>query len=599
MTIRVNLFTNPSIENSVVSDHSGIAVTIAASSTQAWHGTKSMKVTYTTTGTGNGYATIPIALEAATAYTLSRYVYVPTGTVPVRLSVQAGGFTTQDSATSSVNDGWQRLSVTFTTTTAQSYNLLLLNDAGSSMTSGTFYYTDGFLLEKGAILGAYFDGSTVNAGFTCGWLGIANEAKSYEILGTGGRLNRFPQPSMEGGIGTWTYVQASGSKSTDHAYAGTNSLKIVCNGSQNAYNAGAALQNVPLTIGVTHTASCYVWVPTGAPAVSMVIKGTGMTNAHGNPSTLYDQWQRISVTFASTVTPGSLPTIWIYNNTTTPGGGSTFYMDAAMLELGFSDGRTNLLTNPSCETNTTGWSNVNGSVLSSSADHAWTGTKSQKVVYDGTARASEQTGTSVAAYPFTSGSTYTFSAYVWVPTGQPAVKIKYGGATFNVTGTTSTLNDQWERLSVTTTAGSTNTAYLYILNAATSVPNATGFYVDGAMLEANSSPALGVYFDGDTADAGGYVYDWSGAAHASTSTYGRALDPYFDGSTTAAGYAIAWLGTDHESESYSVLSATITIKSREAGAWVPRTAVPKVRVAGAWVSKRPKRWNGSAWVDLA
>ncbi len=176
--------------------------------------------------------------------------------------------------------------------------------------------------------------------------------------------------------------------------------------------------------------------------------------------------------------------------------------------------RTNLLTNPSFETNTTGWSNVNGSTLSSSTDHAWIGTKSQKVVYDGTARAVDQTGTSVASYPFATGNTYTFSAYVWVPTGMPAVKIKYGGGLYNVTGTTSTLNDQWERLSVTYTTTVAGTAYLYLLNAATSVPNATGFYVDGAMLEVNSSPALGTYFDGDSADS-----TWTGTAHASTSYY--------------------------------------------------------------------------------
>jgi hypothetical protein len=43
---------------------------------------------------------------------------------------------------------------------------------------------------------------------------------------------------------------------------------------------------------------------------------------------------------------------------------------------------------------------------------------------------------------------------------------------------------------------------------------------------------------------------------------------------------------------------TVQIKQRESGAWVTRTAVPKVRVGGAWVVKRPKRWNGSAWVNL-
>ena len=45
---------------------------------------------------------------------------------------------------------------------------------------------------------------------------------------------------------------------------------------------------------------------------------------------------------------------------------------------------------------------------------------------------------------------------------------------------------------------------------------------------------------------------------------------------------------------------TVDFKSRESGAWVDRTAVPKVRVDGAWVVKRPKRWDSgtSSWIDL-
>jgi len=174
--------------------------------------------------------------------------------------------------------------------------------------------------------------------------------------------------------------------------------------------------------------------------------------------------------------------------------------------------RTNLLTNPNFETNTTGWAVINGSTLSSSADRAWNGTKSLKVVYDATARALDTTGTQYSNFPMINGATLTFSAYVWVPTGQPAVKIKFGGPSYNVTGTTSTTNDQWERLTVTTTATNTNNANLQLLNAATSVPSSTGFYVDGALLEI--APSAGTYFDGDFANS-----TWTGTPHGSTSYY--------------------------------------------------------------------------------
>jgi hypothetical protein len=43
---------------------------------------------------------------------------------------------------------------------------------------------------------------------------------------------------------------------------------------------------------------------------------------------------------------------------------------------------------------------------------------------------------------------------------------------------------------------------------------------------------------------------------------------------------------------------TVQFKHRESGAWVERTAAPKVRVAGAWVTLRPQYWDGAAWIDL-
>lgn len=43
----------------------------------------------------------------------------------------------------------------------------------------------------------------------------------------------------------------------------------------------------------------------------------------------------------------------------------------------------------------------------------------------------------------------------------------------------------------------------------------------------------------------------------------------------------------------------ISFRHQSNNTWLNRTAIPKVYVNGAWVVKRPKRWDGSAWVDLA
>lgn len=49
-----------------------------------------------------------------------------------------------------------------------------------------------------------------------------------------------------------------------------------------------------------------------------------------------------------------------------------------------------------------------------------------------------------------------------------------------------------------------------------SVAAANTFYADGFMVERTDT--LQDYFDGDTADGGGFVYDWTGTPNASTST---------------------------------------------------------------------------------
>lgn len=366
MAIRVNKSPNPSFET-IGGDGGYTAVNtgISFSTTQAYVGTKSMKLTYAgNSAAGAAGVHDVIGLEAATTYTFSAYVYVPTGSAPVCVNAQGDDFTTVLGSPSTVYDAWERISVTFTTDAAQLYHLFISNTATS--TTSTFYYADALLLEKSDTLGAYFDGNTVNTGYTYGWLGIANESESYEIAGDGGRVNRFKQPSAEAGIGSWVLPLATGSKSTDHAYTGTYSLKIQCNGSANAENAGAGVQYIHMTAGKSFTFSCYVWVPTGAPAVILRAEGFGMTTVHGSPSTLNDQWQRVSVTFTANTVPGSYVTVWALNNTATPSGGSTFYLDGALLE----------------ESGTLG-SYFDGSTTASGYSFDWLGTAHESASYSG------------------------------------------------------------------------------------------------------------------------------------------------------------------------------------------------------------------------
>lgn len=84
-----------------------------------------------------------------------------------------------------------------------------------------------------------------------------------------------------------------------------------------------------LTIGVPYTASVYVWVPAGDPAVRLDIDGTTV----GSASTLTGQWQRITVTWTTTA---ASHTLRITTNTTSPVIGDFVWMDEAQVEEGSS-----------------------------------------------------------------------------------------------------------------------------------------------------------------------------------------------------------------------------------------------------------------------
>src|SRR3546814_14621080 len=64
-----------------------------------------------------------------------------------------------------------------------------------------------------------------------------------------------------------------------------------------------------------------------------------------------------------------------------------------------------------------------------------------------------QTLTSPVIYGLDSGTQYTFSAYVWVPTGDAPVRLTVADVT---TGAQNTLFDQFQRLTVSWTATSTS-----------------------------------------------------------------------------------------------------------------------------------------------
>jgi hypothetical protein len=177
--------------------------------------------------------------------------------------------------------------------------------------------------------------------------------------------------------------------------------------------------------------------------------------------------------------------------------------------------RTNLVTNPSFGTNTTGWATTGSGVvtLTRVTTEAVVGIASGKVITDG---AGANQGVFLSPQPSASASTtYTASVYLKGNSGgeQVTVQIRSQSGAVLLNAQDVTLDTSWTRYTVTgtTPAGATG-VYMLIRTTGTS---AATWFVDGAMIEQGSG---GNYFDGDTTEDGTYFYSWTGTADASTST---------------------------------------------------------------------------------
>jgi hypothetical protein len=236
--------------------------------------------------------------------------------------------------------------------------------------------------------------------------------------------------------------------------------------------------------------------------------------------------------------------------------------------------RTNLMKGPSFEDGTKfGW---NGTVSAGStaidSTQAYSGTKSLKLTStggDAYVRGTNGSGLTAEMPAIVPGKVYILSAYIKCSVSQ-GMFFYYNGAnssgvsTANQASVLYTVSTSWQRYTVMFTAVAGD-AFMYPMVRLFGSANGNTLNIDAVTLEES---ALGDYFDGSSVLPAAYLHAWTGTPNVSTSTE-------------------------------SLIPVTVQFKQRESGAWVPHTAVPKVRVAGAWRTVRPKRWNGSAWVDLA
>jgi hypothetical protein len=191
--------------------------------------------------------------------------------------------------------------------------------------------------------------------------------------------------------------------------------------------------------------------------------------------------------------------------------------------------RTNLVTNPSFEVNTVGWEALTNTTIAQFSSDYFVGdpTQAEASLQVQASTAGSSIGfvtSSIRRISGTGGLPYTVTAYIKVPTGQPAVGLKIGFRFYSATGTlisetvsfvtnqiTSTQN--WVRISnVATTAPSGTSKIGVVIYSSSNMILNQYYLVDAVMVE--QSAVLRDYFDGSTSID---LAEWSGVAHDSES----------------------------------------------------------------------------------
>lgn len=436
------------------------------------------------------------------------------------------------------------------------------------------------------------------------------------------RINLSKNPSFETGI--TGYTNSAGTIAWDTTYPamfGTGTLKATMSTSGRfaIYGSTAAIaanaDSIPVTAGEQVTFSAYVkrasgdwyfqysiiwfnssgaflsdYTPTSpqvgsswyrlsgtatAPAGAASF-GVMISSSDGNPHTVYTDGWLIEKS-------GTLGAYFDGSTTNLPGWDQAWTGTAhASTSTSTSNGatvRTNYFKQPSLESVLPSANNLTQSISTTTGVIAGTGSLALAATGASNDSYAETNApgtlySGVATGGLVAGQTYTISAYV-------TLTAPLGG----------TLHGRALRIDVFTKVSGGG----YVETMTSQAPNVAGTTrVSGQFTVPTGVTELFIrFYNGGTS---GTVY-WDGVLIEAGTTLGN----YFDGSMVTAGYARAWTGTVNDSTSQEAPTTTkVTLKNRESGAWVSRTAVPKVYVNGAWVIKRPKRWNSSTstWVDL-
>ena len=372
---------------------------------------------------------------------------------------------------------------------------------------------------------------------------VTNPSMETQAIGT----NLVSDPSFEAGTTGWAVLgSCTIARSTTYAHSGTYSLKVDRTGTGDDF---AFRTFTGLTASTNYVVSAWVY-----------LTGDGATNANRGPfffgptggttfapnydRTKLNQWQRIYAVVNSGT--GAAIQLRFYAMT-----GFSVYVDDVMITVAptgtatavngallsaetnpyaiLATARTNLITNPNFEAETTGWA-ASGATMAVSTVQKYIGTQSLLVTPSGTG--TDGVYINISAGRIT-GRVYTASAWIYTTVTRNVRLLITNGS---VPSPVSIPANTWTRISTTFTAVS-STNFLWLEGSASGTQP---FYVDAVMFE--ESATLRDYFDGTFGSTTDLTTAWTGAANASTSVMVGVPPATQTGSAAGAIQSTEWAG---------------------------------------------------------
>ena len=232
----------------------------------------------------------------------------------------------------------------------------------------------------------------------------------------------------------------------------------------------------------------------------------------------------------------------------TPTGGVIFRPGKFDKAVQLAEAATNLITNPSFEIDTAGWSIISSATITQSTASAWIGDGSGLLAFSTTAHSgiginhTTSAGGSYAAQAKirnNSGGSGLLSAYL-------LMRILYTDASYdNFSVYCAAISDEWQTLEIVGAANGAKTVSVVQMMLRDSSTTAYSILVDGVQLTNTSYHVP--YLDGSLGDG----HSWSGTAHASASSRTQAYAHYDLEMKPNTSYSVGmWINTlDWSSES--------------------------------------------------